>query len=517
MVPPDNNYGDVLHPETNAAVVKMTGYAVPSTGGAIAPTDTANQALGKLEKNASSHFLDYVSVKRFGAKGDGITDDTASIQNAISYINSQGGGQLYFPKGIYSVSQSIILYANMQLYGEGRNNTIIKLKNNTNLTEIIQLTEKDNVTLKDFTLDCNSNNGTTGNGITFWKSRNNLVSNIKIINAHTIALNMSNVEDSTVEKCFLIGTKVNTVVSFSNDDITFANGNNKILNNTIENGYLDGIIYNTNNGLIDGNTVRKNGLNPTVTAGGIYSNGHTGLTVVNNTIYSNDGNGVDLINCNSITVGDNKCYNNNSAGIMFSGCHDGTIGINICKNNGISPSTNQDDGISVSDGSYGISITGNRCFDEQTTKTQQWGIQVSGTSHDISITGNTCNGNMNAEGINVSSTGANIIVNGNIPFTKSFSSDVPFDFSLASNATMTLVSDNSKITVVEIIDKNMGGYGRFLLRGSSNLVAGLEDPYNLFAITDTGTESAVYYNGTAYVIKNKRGATSYYSYMITFI
>ncbi len=42
-----------------------------------------------------------VSVKAFGAKGDGKTKDTKSIQQAINSIAAAGGGTIYFPAGRY--------------------------------------------------------------------------------------------------------------------------------------------------------------------------------------------------------------------------------------------------------------------------------------------------------------------------------------------------------------------------------------------------------------------------------
>lgn len=38
-----------------------------------------------------------LTVRDFGAKGDGVTDDTAAIQAGIDYLTERGGGKLYFP------------------------------------------------------------------------------------------------------------------------------------------------------------------------------------------------------------------------------------------------------------------------------------------------------------------------------------------------------------------------------------------------------------------------------------
>jgi hypothetical protein len=41
-------------------------------------------------------------VKMFGAVGDGVHDDTAAVQAAYQGLVANGGGNLYFPPGIYS-------------------------------------------------------------------------------------------------------------------------------------------------------------------------------------------------------------------------------------------------------------------------------------------------------------------------------------------------------------------------------------------------------------------------------
>lgn len=59
-----------------------------------------------------------VSVKDFGAVGDGVTDDTTAIQNAIDSLPSTGGA-LYFPTGTYLVSSAITINKPGVYYGDG--------------------------------------------------------------------------------------------------------------------------------------------------------------------------------------------------------------------------------------------------------------------------------------------------------------------------------------------------------------------------------------------------------------
>jgi len=44
-----------------------------------------------------------VNVKAWGAKGDGTTNDTQAIRDALSYLKSSGGGCLFFPAGTFIV------------------------------------------------------------------------------------------------------------------------------------------------------------------------------------------------------------------------------------------------------------------------------------------------------------------------------------------------------------------------------------------------------------------------------
>lgn len=88
--------------------VNNTRYSV--SGGLLTderPSTPVSVPYGVV-RSVQSKLLDMVSVKDFGAVGDGVTDDTAAIQAAIDagkpYRASTKGRIIYFPPGIYKVS-----------------------------------------------------------------------------------------------------------------------------------------------------------------------------------------------------------------------------------------------------------------------------------------------------------------------------------------------------------------------------------------------------------------------------
>ncbi|GAB4365097.1 MAG: hypothetical protein Kow00121_01380 [Elainellaceae cyanobacterium] len=62
--------------------------------------------------------LEFNIVTDFGAKGDGITDDTEAIQQAIDRVYQHGGGTIVFPPGTYVVT-SVTLKENITYRGYG--------------------------------------------------------------------------------------------------------------------------------------------------------------------------------------------------------------------------------------------------------------------------------------------------------------------------------------------------------------------------------------------------------------
>lgn len=59
----------------------------------------------------------FVSVKDFGAKGDGTTNDAPRIQDALTSLMSKGG-VVYFPEGTYKLESAVQFYSNQTLFFE---------------------------------------------------------------------------------------------------------------------------------------------------------------------------------------------------------------------------------------------------------------------------------------------------------------------------------------------------------------------------------------------------------------
>lgn len=61
-------------------------------------------------------FADIINVKDFGAKGDGVTDDTEAIQRAL---DAPGKRTVYIPKGIYKITSTLMVHSGAKIVGSG--------------------------------------------------------------------------------------------------------------------------------------------------------------------------------------------------------------------------------------------------------------------------------------------------------------------------------------------------------------------------------------------------------------
>lgn len=91
-------------------------------------------AHGSASFNGDAGYKVFRNVKDYGAKGDGVTDDTAAINRAITDGNRCGQecgsstvhpAVVYLPSGKYLVSSNIIMYYNTQIIGNPNDRPVI--------------------------------------------------------------------------------------------------------------------------------------------------------------------------------------------------------------------------------------------------------------------------------------------------------------------------------------------------------------------------------------------------------
>lgn len=121
---------------------------------------------GAVLRTALAKFGEVISVKDFGAVGDGVTDDTAAIQAGINAAQSVCGS-LLIPFGTF-IHTGLTISANLTIVGADKVNSILKMKSGSN-TDSITIA-KDvlglHPVIRSLTIEGNrSNNLTAGRGI----------------------------------------------------------------------------------------------------------------------------------------------------------------------------------------------------------------------------------------------------------------------------------------------------------------------------------------------------------------
>lgn len=108
-----------------ASLLAQVAAAEASTRAQTAPLPLAIdsytvQAAGSVVARAlKDRFAEVIDLKDFGAKGDGVTDDTASVQAALNAVPA-GGGELFAPTGVYKITSTLqVKQQNTAIVGPG--------------------------------------------------------------------------------------------------------------------------------------------------------------------------------------------------------------------------------------------------------------------------------------------------------------------------------------------------------------------------------------------------------------
>ena len=186
---------DVLN-VSNAGVVSFPqGLGNISSSTAIATGSTTARSL-------ANRFADVVNVLDFGAVGDGVTDDTAALQAAITFAENK---ILIFPKdGVFTYSATINLPSNIIIDGGGGK----LLHIGTGSSNAFYALNKTNIVIRNIWFYGNNQATVSGDGLAIWFNQTN------------VATSASN--NFKIENCRFDNFKGDYWIYFTNDNPTYS-------------------------------------------------------------------------------------------------------------------------------------------------------------------------------------------------------------------------------------------------------------------------------------------------------
>lgn len=312
-----------------------------------------------------------------------VATDYPSIQAAINDLSS-GGGMVYIPAGTYAISSPLSVPSNTTLVGAGYR-TIIRVADGANIHAIINddpAMGNTNILITNLQIDGNKGTQT---------------------NTTIDGINFVNVTYSRIEGCWIHDTaqrgvdfwycdyNIITENQFWDTDragVSLEAGNlyNTISENIVLNAQGNGLSAGGNFTTVIGNQVIG------AAERGIFIGWSTGCTVTANVCKHNGMHGIAIPWSSGCAITGNIVEGNIEHGIFILNTSDTVVSNNIARNN--NQGGGAYDGIHLS-GALSLNnlVTGNRCFDNQTEKTQNYGIRTTNGADYTIIVDNNCKDN----------------------------------------------------------------------------------------------------------------------------
>ena len=171
---------------------------------------------------------EFINVNFFGVKGDGVTDNTAILQELLDNYES-----LYFPPGVY-IASNLNLNSFNHIHGEGRKSHLKQKANTNNHFITCKSTESHSIKITSIYIDGNRNNQNTDNdGI-------HIVNSLTEIEYEQLIDHYLVIDNVYVEKCSGTGVTIkftreckinNLVVRQCKKDGLFFNGSDSSFSN----------------------------------------------------------------------------------------------------------------------------------------------------------------------------------------------------------------------------------------------------------------------------------------------
>jgi hypothetical protein len=300
----------------------------------------------------------WISANNFGAKGDGTTNDTVAIQNALNSLTS--GGTLYIPPGTYILSAAagtdafaaIGVPSNVRIVGAGVSATYIKQSGSLANKDLVSSRGNNNINIEHITFDGNNiTNSGNESLLSFVFTDNISVKNCSFIKFNQQGLFLNSVVNGIVKDNYFYKTSTASTqnqaltVSYSNfytplrlsyniivDSNTFINSATIFAchSSIITNNYIKGFGFGA------GITIDVDPYYPTLGYKNVYN-----IHIDKNIITGGSGTDVNVYKCGGIEnwafnskITNNVIYGNSGAGIDQGGKYC-IVSDNLIYDNGI--------------------------------------------------------------------------------------------------------------------------------------------------------------------------------------
>lgn len=301
-------------------------YAKPSGG--IPASDMAAAVQTSLSKsdNAVQKGDIVFNVKDYGAKGDGSTDDTAAIQQALNAAHTVGGAVVFVPVGVYMVDPNpgLQVKAATTLRGAGAS-SIIKLVNNCIHTDNIVKSENwSDVAIEDVVIDGNRSNQSgnydhTQYGVYFGGITRGVIRNVRVQSTTGVGIHVYNSQDVSVVSCYSTDNRYHgyELEQATACRMTNSSGNNNVMHGVLVSPGEIGGTGSCGNSVV-GCTFDNNGnygIATNAANGDMSAFLNVGNMFANNTITNNSYYGVSFYKQNNHIFNNNYVANNGYFGL----------------------------------------------------------------------------------------------------------------------------------------------------------------------------------------------------------
>lgn len=458
------NSGFACNTNINAATLGGATFAAPGSIGSGTPASgaftslsasTTNPAFtytaggtGAVARSYSSKLTDIVSVKDYGATGNGSTDDTNAEIAAINAVCAAGGGTVYYPPGTYITDAGSITSFCNGIFFEGAGAQASNIKTNSTTGVLFPFSSLNGIGFSNLTIEYGAT-ATAGSAITLSNSGFFYLENVIVYGAfNPVSITGTNGFPYNIDNVYLEQTAtggtglyidgagdqyINSLLMWSsattpaygmhvqgtggifmtNSDLVH-NGTGMLIDppsgSAVDYLFIANSAFDTNTNygiwIYPGGNVNGS----TFTGDWTASNGLFGVNVSANT--GGTTNGVRFVG--------HRSFNNGQDGVVLSN-GTGTIAnveFGNCDVSGNSQSSSGTySGFTVAAGTSGFSISGSRSGQEAGfANTQKYGINLSsGATNNFMVSGNDLRGNVTANMLDAT-TGTTKLVYGNLGY-----------------------------------------------------------------------------------------------------